>query len=207
MRLIIALFLLVLSPLAVAAEDKHGLIFLERFLKNTPAGLLEFRQKTRNAQGRLLSEGIGRLWFSQPFKYRLEYETPDYFLLVSDGERMYEYDKGLQQVIVRPFSEENFGGFITALAAGDINKLREHYTLYAGIGGDLRWAGADAISAENSVRRFRLGFDQDNGDLKQVEVVDAFDSSSIMHIYHIEKGAEEALFKFTPPPEADVVYE
>ena len=190
---------------AGAADD--GITYFDRFLKSTPAALMEFRQVAFDANGRLLSEGVGRLWFSQPWKYRLEYDAPDHFLLISDGETVWEYDQDLQQVIIRPFSSEGLSGIFAALSAGDLDVVREHYTLYSGIGGDLRWAGADAISSDNSVRRVRLGFDGTLGDLKQVEIIDAFDGVVRMDIYHLEKGAEDTLFHFTPPPGVDVVYE
>jgi outer membrane lipoprotein carrier protein len=107
-------------------------------------------------------------------------------------------------VIVRAL-DAALGATPAALLAGD-NTLERNFTLVDGGSADgLAWVDATPKSAESTFTKVRIGF-RDQAP-RAMELVDAFGQTTRLTFDRFERNVALAadLFRFTPPPGADVV--
>ena len=192
---------------AIAAND-DGLSLLRRFLHNTPAVHIVFRQTALDDNGETLDETGGRFWHRRPHFFRMEYDPPDGIVMVSDGAQIWTYEPDLQQAIVRPAeSAAGTSALLDLLSSGDLDSLRNTYILTSGAGGALRWAGAEARDEDQPVRAMRLGFSAD-GELVLMELKDSFGGTARLRVESIDRTvADDSIFSFTPPAGTDIIRE
>ena len=88
--------LLVTSVLAAPADLQVQGYF--RDLKSLQA---DFTQTILDEQSRTLETSKGQMFMQKPGRFRWDYRQPPSQLIVADGQRMWLYDKELQQVTVR----------------------------------------------------------------------------------------------------------
>ncbi|MDM5147408.1 outer membrane lipoprotein chaperone LolA [Candidatus Persebacteraceae bacterium Df01] len=200
-RLGVLLVAVLISQVVQAAD---GLVLLRDFLRETPSARLDFHQTALDEKGNVLTESGGRLWYERPAKFRMEYDKPEELLLVSDGETAWIYEPDLQQATTQP-AATLIGDSVLfgVLSGGDWEALQTDYVLTAGLGGDWRWAIAEAKDDSQTVRRWRLAFSANDGQLRQVEITDSFGGIARLDVLSLTQ--ESAVFTFTPPPGVDVV--
>ncbi len=204
-RLLLPLLLCLSCAFVYAADDDDdGAALLRAFWTQTPSAQAQFRQRVYDDDGELLSDGGGRLWFARGGKFRVEYQSPEELLIVSNGESFWSYEKDLRQVVVRPLSSLG-GGFLAALSAGEWQALPRLYDLSAGGAEDgMRWVVAQSKDKEDAVRRILFGFD-DGGALQQLKMHDAFGGMVRVDIIGLSPGAADDIFDFVPPPDAEII--
>lgn len=194
---------LALAPLfahAGAVDQLHD------FLKNTRTLRAEFSQTLVNKSGRKPQQSTGVVAISRPGRLRWEILKPYPQLVVGDGDRIWIYDPELQQVTVRKAGQA-IGGSPAALLAGS-NELEKNFTLSdAGEADGLAWVEATPKAADSGFEKVRLGFV--GGELKAMELFDSFGQTTLIRFSKIERnpGLGPGLFRFIPPPGADVVGE
>ncbi len=105
-----------------------------------------------------MQSASGKLVFSRPGKFRWEYEKPYEQIIVGDGEKLWVYDKDLNQVTVKKL-EGALGSSPAALLAGS-NDIEEYYNLNAtgvkqrpGLAG-----GLPARTQDSMFEKVRMGF-------------------------------------------------
>jgi len=199
-RLTVCLALAALASLAQAS----GLDQLHAFLEGTRTGRGTFEQTVTNAQGRTTQKTSGSFAFLRPGRFRWTYDKPFDQLIVGDGASVWIYDKDLNQVVVRKL-DAALGATPAALLAGD-NALERNFDLTAGAqAGELEYVVATPRSAESQFKRIRLGF-RDNLP-RSMTLTDAFGQTTELTFTTIERNPALAgdVFRFTPPPGADVV--
>jgi outer membrane lipoprotein carrier protein len=189
---------------AAGAADGGGIDELTAFVEGARNGRATFRQTVtaRNARGEQVS--TGSFAFARPGKFRWSYEKPYEQLVVGDGEKVWVYDRDLNQVIVRPL-DAALGATPAALLAGD-NALERNFTLVDGGGADgLAWVEATPRSSDSTFSRVRIGF-RDRLP-RAMELVDAFGQTTRLTFDRFERNLSlpAELFRFSPPPGADVV--
>lgn len=195
---------------AAAAEDvsgkagDDGASLLQAFWAKTPSAMVEFRQEVFDEDGESLSDGGGILWFARGGRFRVQYQSPDELLLVSDGESFWSYEKDLRQVVVRPLSSLG-GGFLAALTAGEWQKLRQLYDISAeeSAADGMQKITARSRDKQDAVRRIVFIFG--GGDLRHLVMHDAFGGRVRVDITSLTAGADDELFTFTPPPDAEII--
>src|SRR4051812_41859002 len=96
-RALFAVVGVLLSPLGAAS----GLDQLHAFLTGTQGAQGAFKQVVVNKDGRTTQTTSGTFAFQRPGKFRWTYEKPFDQLIVGDGEKVWVYDRDLNQVIVR----------------------------------------------------------------------------------------------------------
>jgi outer membrane lipoprotein carrier protein len=197
--------LLLLAPFGLA--EASGLEQLRSFLSGTKSGKAEFSQMVTARSG---SKGpqmsSGNFLFSRPGKFRWVYDKPYAQLIVSDGEKLWAYDKDLNQVTVKKLGQA-LGGSPAALLAGD-NALEKNFTLKdAGEANDLEWVEATPKAADSSFAQVRIGLK--DGLPKLMEISDNFGQTThlIFDRFTRNPALEASNFHFTPPKGADVVGE
>jgi outer membrane lipoprotein carrier protein len=200
MKLALAAWLLGASAVAQAG----GIDELHAFLDGAKNGRATFKQTVIARAGRAPQQSSGTFAFQRPGKFRWSYDKPFEQLVVGDGAKVWVYDKDLNQVIVRAL-DAALGATPAALLAGD-NALERNFTLVDGGNADgLAWVDATPKAADSTFTKVRIGF---KGALpRAMELTDAFGQSTRLAFDSFEKNVNLAadLFRFTPPPGADVV--
>ena len=191
---------LAVAPLVGAS----GLDQLHAFLEGTQSAAGSFRQNVVNKDRRTTQATSGTFAFQRPGKFRWTYEKPFDQLIVGDGQKVWVYDRDLNQVIVRKL-DAALGATPAALLAGD-NALEKNFTLVAGGAADgIEYVDATPKSSESQFTRIRLGF-VDNLP-RRMELTDAFGQSTELTFSDVRPNPKVAAdtFVFTPPKGADVV--
>lgn len=198
---VLALCALVLPLQAIASG---AIPQLREFIVGTQAARGEFSQMTLRGPSQRAESASGVFAFARPGRFRWEVRKPFEQLVVSDGERVYQFDRDLNQVTVRKLA----GALDASPAAilfgsGDLDRafvLKE-----AGTRDGLDWLDAAPRSRDAGFERILLGF---RGGLPEaMEVVDAFGVTTRFTFRAVERGArvEPALFRFVPPKGVDLV--
>src|SRR4051812_15707761 len=157
--------------LVATTASASGLDQLHAFLEGTQSAQGSFRQNVVNKDRRATQSTSGTFGFQRPGKFRWTYEKPFDQLIVGDGDKVWVYDRDLNQVIVRKL-DAALGATPAALLAGD-NALEKNFTLVAGGDADgIQYVNATPKSAESQFTRIRLGF-VDNLP-RRMELTDAF---------------------------------
>ena len=193
-----------LTVLASTASSASGLDQLHAFLEGTQTAQGSFKQVVVNKDRRTTQSTSGTFAFARPGKFRWTYEKPFDQLIVGDGEKVWIYDRDLNQVIVRKL-DAALGSTPAALLAGD-NALEKNFTLVAGgEGNGLEFVDATPKAPESQFSRIRLGFADDLP--RRMELTDAFGQTTELTFSDVKRNPKLApdLFRFAPPHGADVV--
>ena len=181
-----------------------GLDQLHAFLTGTQSAQGAFKQVVVNKDGRTTQTTSGTFAFQRPGKFRWTYEKPFDQLIVGDGEKVWVYDRDLNQVIVRKL-DAALGATPAALLAGD-NALEKNFTLLAGGESDgVQYVAATPKSAESQFTRIRLGFVDELP--RSMQLIDAFGQTTELTFSDVRRNPKIATdaFEFKPPKGADIV--
>jgi outer membrane lipoprotein carrier protein len=179
---------------------------LHAFVDGTKSARANFSQVVVGKSGRKPQQASGTMAFSRPAKFRWTYEKPYQQLIVGDGEKLWVYDKDLNQVTVKTLGQA-LGSSPAALLAGD-NAIDKNFALREGETKDgIDWVEAQAKAQDTSFERLRIGFAGDA--LRIMEIVDNFGQTTTLTFGTIERNPPlpASLFHFAPPKGADVVGE
>ena len=191
---------------AATGAEAAGIDQLKTFLQGTKSGRATFTQEVAGKGSRPARGASGTFVFQRPGKFRWSYEKPYEQLIVGDGAKVWVYDHDLNQVIVRKL-DVALGANPAALLAGD-NVLEKNFDLAdAGAAGGIDWIMAKPKAPDSGFEYVKIGF---RDSLPRVmELKDAFANVTTLSFGAFERNPslDSALFRFTPPPGADVVGE
>ncbi len=196
--------LVVAAALTAATAHAATLDRLRAFVRDTQTARAQFTQTVSDKGGRVLQTASGEFLLERPGRFRWSVAKPYKQLLVGDGARVWVYDEDLNQVIVRRMGDA-LGATPAALLAGNQDVERAFTWKDLPAAGGLDWLSATPIGKETTFAEIRLGFDAKG--LAALELLDAFGQTSIVRFSAFERNPKLApeLFRFTPPPGADVV--
>src|SRR5688572_32815300 len=120
---------LFLGALLPGLAGAAGAETLKSLLEQTTTARARFAQMVLDKNLKMLQQATGTMQFSRPGKFRWEYDKPFEQTIVSDGSRVWLYDKDLNQVTVRRL-DRALGSSPAALLAGS-NEIGKSYTLTA----------------------------------------------------------------------------
>jgi len=179
---------------------------LKNLLEQTTTARARFAQIVLDRNMKTLQQATGTMQFSRPGKFRWEYDKPIEQTIVSDGSRVWLYDKDLNQVTVQRLNRA-LGSSPAALLAGS-NEIEKSYTL-TGMGGKdgLDWLEAVPKAQDTAFERVRLGFGK--AGLEVMELRDQFGQTTVIKFSAIERNVRipPEVFRFAPPKGADVISE
>jgi outer membrane lipoprotein carrier protein len=188
-----------------SAAHADAIAQLRAFHAATKSGKVAFRQvvigKAQQGQQR---ESSGTFAFQRPGKFRWAYEKPFEQLIVGDGEKLWVYDRDLNQVIVRKL-DIALGSTPAALLAGD-SALEKNFDLAdAGRSNGLDYVDAKPRSPDTGFSRVKIGL-SDNLP-RAMELTDAFGNVTMLTFSRFERNPslDPDLFNFVPPQGADVI--
>ncbi|BAV33562.1 membrane protein [Sulfuricaulis limicola] len=206
-RFLILLPLLFLTGLTQAAEaPRSGIDSLRRFFSEVNSYSARFTQVVLDERLSPIQESSGTLWIERPNKFRWDYEKPYKQRIVADGERLWVYDVGLQQVSVRPLS----GGLndTPAMLLAGRGRLEDNFTIKPlSMQNDSEWVQLSPRRKDSGYEDIRIGFAQ--GKLRVLEMVDGFGQVTRVTFQSSRENPriEPNRFSFTPPEGVDVVGE
>jgi len=167
--------------------------------------------KAQNASGALPTAGMnkpttssGTFTFARPGKFIWQYEKPYAQLLQADGDKLYVYDKDLNQVTVRTLGNA-LGASPAAILFGS-NDLDKNFTLQdAGVKAGIDWLELTPKAKDTQFERVGIGFK--DGNLEAMELHDVFGNVTLLTFSNIQKNPQlpPDTFKFTVPKGADVI--
>jgi outer membrane lipoprotein carrier protein len=199
---IFLMLLLILPGLAPAASVEA----LREMLEQTTTARSRFAQMVLDRNMKQLQQATGTMQFARPGKFRWEYDKPYEQVIVSDGSRVWLYDKDLNQVTVRKY-DRALGSSPAALLAGS-NEIEKSYRFIGqGNRDGLDWLEAVPRTQDTAFERIRLGFGKTG--LEAMELRDQFGQTTVIKFSTIERNVKLSpdAFRFTPPQGADVISE
>jgi outer membrane lipoprotein carrier protein len=187
-----------------AHASASGLNQLKAFLDGARTGRTTFKQVVAARSGRMPQESQGTFAFARPGKFRWSYEKPYAQLIVGDGEKLWIYDKDLNQVIVKKL-DNALGATPAALLTGD-NALETNFELSDGGTTDgVEYVNAKPKTADTGFDSVKIGL-KDNVP-RVMELHDTFGQTTSLTFGAFERNPklDSGTFQFVPPAGADVV--
>ena len=181
-----------------------GIEQLRAFVDGARTGTATFRQVVTGQSGRVPQTSSGTFAFARPGKFRWSYDKPYAQLLVGDGDKLWIYDRDLNQVIVKKL-DRALGATPASLLAGS-NEFERNFVLINGGSADgVDFVEAKPKSVDAGFDRIRIGF-KDNLP-RTMELHDTFGQVTQLSFESFERNPsiDPALFRFSPPPGADVI--
>lgn len=181
---------------------------LKTFISSTRSAQADFTQEVLDQNGKRVQSASGVMRFQRPGKFRWIYQQPYEQIIVGDGAKFWLYDADLNQVTVKKL-DAALGSSPAALLSGS-NEIERDFNLQEVVGraGPEDWLQATPKSAETSFEKILMGFSS-RGDLVAMELNDAFGHKTVLRFTHMQHNPKFSAqqFKFTPPPDADVLGE
>jgi outer membrane lipoprotein carrier protein len=182
---------------------------LDEFLKGLVSLKARFEQVLLDEQGVERERSQGTFYLSRPGRFRWDYESPYQQSIVADGQRVYVYDKDLEQVTVKPL-QKALGSTPALLLDGEVN-IEERFVVSPGAPAEgLAWlelGPKDPRAARESggYAQIRLGFA--GSSLKRMDLRDNLNQTTRIEFKNAERNPnlDPSLFAFTPPEGVDVL--
>jgi outer membrane lipoprotein carrier protein len=196
--------LLACSTLAQAS----ALAQFKSFVSTTRSAKGEFAQrlvKTDADKGnmKVSNPSTGTFQFARPGKFIWTYQKPYEQVLQADGDKLYIYDKDLNQVTVKALGNA-LGSSPAAILFGS-NDLEKNFTLKeAGTKDGMEWLQATPKTRDTTFDQIGIGLR--DGVPVAMELRDSFGQVSLLSFTKFEKNpaVADSHFKFVAPKGADV---
>jgi len=197
------LLLAVLMPCAAGGASIEA---LKTMFAQTTTARAHFAQIVLDRNMKMLQQATGTMQFSRPGRFRWEYDPPYEQVIVSDGSKVWLYDKDLNQVTVRRL-DRALGSSPAALLAGSDDIEKSYRLSSLGNQDGLDWLEAVPRTQDTAFERVKLGFGK--AGLEAMELRDPFGQITLIKFSTIERNTRlpPETFRFTPPKGADVISE
>jgi len=176
------------------------------FVASTQSARGAFTQrlvKVESGTTKVSNESSGTFVFSRPGKFIWTYEKPYEQVLQADGEKLYIYDKDLNQVTIKKLGNA-LGSSPAAILFGS-NDLEKNFTLKEdGSKDGMEWLEATPKAKDTTFEHIGIGMR--DGVPAAMELRDSFGQVSLLTFTQFEKNPPmpASRFKFTVPKGADV---
>jgi outer membrane lipoprotein carrier protein len=179
---------------------------LHAFIEQTRSARASFTQTVTDSAGQLAQKASGTVQFERPGKFRWAYAKPYEQLIVGDGQKLWIYDKDLNQVTERKL-DKALGSSPAALLAGS-DDIDKYFSLNAlGVKKQLDWLEVKPLDEESLFDKVHMGF---RGNVLEVmELYDHFGQKTSIRLSNLQRNPKSSpdMYKFTVPEGADVVTE
>jgi outer membrane lipoprotein carrier protein len=205
-RLLLRILALALALAASAPSQASAVAALREFLTQTRTARGEFTQQVTRGTAQAAPPSSGSFAFERPGRFRWTYLKPYEQVLVADGERLYLYDRDLNQVTVRRIAAALPASPASILFGG--NEFERDFTVAdAGTKDGIEWLAAMPRAKESQFEKIEIGFR--DGLLAAMVIADSFGQVSRLSFSRVERNPklDATLFRFVPPAGADVIEE
>ncbi|MBC7938484.1 MAG: outer membrane lipoprotein chaperone LolA [Chitinophagaceae bacterium] len=176
---------------------------LREFVRDVKTGRAAFTQTVTSADGKRNKLSSGQFEFARPDRFRFAYTKPFEQAIVADGQKVWIYDKDLNQVSSRRLAQA-LGSTPAALLAG--GSLEKDFSLSTQASSDgVDWALALPRARDGQFQSMRVGFR--GKELAAVEIVDSFGQRSLLQFsaFVANPALPADAFRFVAPAGADVI--
>lgn len=195
---------LALALAAAAPAQASAVAALREFLAQTKTARGEFTQQVTRGSAQAAPPSTGTFFFERPGRFRWIYVAPYEQVLVADGQRLFIYDKDLNQVTVRKIAAA-LPASPASILFGGTDFERDFVVSDAGTRDGVEWLQAVPRAKDSQFERIEIGF-RDSVPVAMV-LADSFGQVSRLAFSRFERNAtlDPQLFRFVPPPGADVL--
>ena len=193
--------LIVTAPASAGPIEK-----MRAFFEQTRSARADFTQTVTDSSGAVAQNASGVVQFQRPGKFRWTYDKPYEQVIVGDGEKLWIYDKDLNQVTERKL-DKALGSSPAALLAGSDEVDRYFALTPIGIRDRLDWLEAKPKDQESLFDKVHMGF---NGNtLEVMELYDHFQQKTTIRLSKLQRNPRTPAghYTFNIPEGADVVTE
>lgn len=177
---------------------------LERFAGELERFQADFTQTVKSQDGRIQDQTQGQVWLQKPDKLRWVYSGEFPEIIVADGKNIWVYDESLEQVTVKPQTEQATDSPLMILA--DVSQLDAQFLVTElGEFNGVSLLELRSRDSESEFERILLGMIP--GGIRMMAMEDAFGQRTEINFENIliNLPADPELFRFTPPEGVDVV--
>jgi len=177
---------------------------LENFASELNSFQADFNQIVKSQDGRIQDRTSGKVWLQTPDKLRWVYLGDFPETIVADGNNIWIHDESLQQVTVKPQSDQAADSPLMLLA--DISQLdTQFHVTELGDYENMMLLELRSQDSESEFERLLLGLDS-NG-IRLMVMEDAFGQRTEIQFENMLKNqpVDTALFSFLAPEGTDVV--
>lgn len=194
-----------LAPAALAQGTADAVARVDAYLASLKTLSADFAQVVRNRDGQVVDRASGTLSLSRPDRFRWDYRQPYLQTIVADGERLWLYDSDLEQVTVRAL-EAGLGSTPAMLLSGSGNVGDAFTAIALERAGEWTWARLRPKQEASDFDHVALAFDA-RGELAAMELRDKLGQATVIEFGNVRRNPalDAALFRFEPPPGADVI--
>ncbi|HTT08508.1 MAG TPA: outer membrane lipoprotein chaperone LolA [Gammaproteobacteria bacterium] len=192
---------LVLLPWPAAAGEARKA--LDDYLADFKTLRAQFEQTVTDEQGKLRETSQGTVYLERPGKFHWEYTRPYEQSIIGDGQKVWIYDKDLEQVTIRPI--DKVLNSAPALILGNQVHIDEKYNVTEmGEKDGVQWISLIPKDASHDYAGIKLGFEKSN--LREMELADNFGQVTHLKFRDEQRNAsiDDGVFSFTPPDGVDV---
>jgi outer membrane lipoprotein carrier protein len=177
---------------------------LERFASELVNFKAEFTQTVKTQDGRVQDRTLGEVWLQTPDKLRWVYTGDFPEIIVADGRNIWIYDETLEQVTIKPQSDQSTDSPLMILA--DVSRIDQQFKVtelgdYEG----MLLLELKSLDPESEFERILLGLD--SAGIRMMAMEDAFGQRTEINFENvlINQVTDPGLFSFVPPDGTDVV--
>lgn len=201
-RYLVVVFALIFSGNSLAA-NANVVDSLNQFFKDLKTLSADFEQVVENSQLNSTEKASGKLWIQRPGKFRWNYNAPYEQEIVSDGAKLWIYDKDLEQVTVKAVSA-SMGNTPAVLLSGAKPLVETFKIMPLDFGTRLDWVELQPKEEDASFTAIRLGFE--GTVLKTMLLKDNLGQTTRLVFSHLQRNPKIDVnkFVFTPPAGVDV---
>ena len=180
---------------------------LNQLLKNTQSIQANFKETLLDKQGQALQQTNGHLYLQTPGLFRWEADQPSQ-LMIANGNRLWIYDKDLEQVTIRAIGHEK--GEAPALLLSDAHPALENTFQVS-----LQEGSAPAIKKFTLVPKDKSSMYQSielvfsGNQIQEMRLKDHLGHTTLIQFHNVKTNSKipASLFKFTQPKNVDVIDE
>jgi outer membrane lipoprotein carrier protein len=208
-RWILALGLSLFACLAAAADSNSAADQLIRQLGQLKSFKAQFSQTTFDDSGSPIQALSGDIAAEKPGKLYWSAKPPYEQLLVSDGKTIYHYDKDLEQVSEKPFTEQ-YGDTPAVILSGNSEALRKDYDITLINANDGKTQLFTLVPHDRKKKMFdSMEVRVEQGAITGLTVLDNLAQKTEMQFKSVvsNQGVDAKLFQFVIPKGVDVIRE
>ena len=194
-----------LAASAALAEVGDAVARIDAYLASVRTLSANFSQTVRSRDGDVVDRASGTLSLSRPDRFRWDYQKPYVQTIVADGQNLWLYDSDLEQVTVRPL-EQGLGSTPAMLLSGSGKVGDAFASAGVQVQGDWTWCRLRPKQDDSDFEQVSLALDK-RGELAAMELRDKLGQSTVIEFGAVRRNPplDASLFKFRPPPGADVI--
>lgn len=202
-KLILSMVLGLAGP---ALADDSPIQHLRKFLSRASSLQADFTQVQVDENGNPGSRSSGVFYLQRPGKFRWNYQIPYHQEIITNGGKVWFYDKDLEQVTAKRLNEA-IGSTPALLLSGEVPLETNFNIEKQAVDEGLYWLKLVPKSEESGFKYVLLGLEDDT--LAGMELSDNFGQLTRIYFHNVKTGVkpEAALFEFKPPPGVDVFEE